>query len=131
VRILGGDVKTALLTITLLLASCSATPSPSSGIGELPESMTVWGEGARDMVWRHSRLGAPPPLSLSRVEVCRDYALVFYTDPSTGQLLWAGGMLSEPPEWADGGFVTSPNAPEIQARREEHPECRLLFDGPR
>ena len=124
-----------LMLLSVLLASCDAPQSPTRtpmapepSTAAVSEELITWAQGARDMVWRHLRPGPPPKLSAARMETCGDYAIVFF-ESTGGELLWAAGRLSEPPEGADGGFVSSADAEALAAdRREGQVGCRLVFD---
>lgn len=124
-----------LMLLSVLLASCDAAPSPTPtptapepSAVEVSVELITWAQGARDMVWRHLRPGPPPNLSAARIETCADYAIAFFHSTG-GELLWAAGRLSESPEGADGGFVSSAGAEALAAdRREGQAGCRVVFD---
>lgn len=120
----------ATAAVVLVLAACDTTMPPSPPAQQPPERVRAWAEGAKDMVWLHTRPGPPPALPLARLETCGDYAIAFFDDPGDEGSLWAAGSLSEPPEGADGGFVESTDAADLQTRREANGPCTVTQAAP-
>lgn len=134
-------MRAASFLLAILIGGCTAEVQPGPVVRDpLPAPVVAWAEGAKDMVWQHTARGAPPPLTLERVELCDDFAIVFFAAPPDGRatdtgdglpigqdLLWAAGLLSESPEGADGGWTSSPES-DAQSYRSEHGPCVIAFE---
>ena len=119
------------LAVAVLLSGCAALPSPppSQPPGdELSADFAGWASEVGDIVWRDARPGDPPGLPVVRFETCSDSALAFFLDPDAEGVLWVAGSPSEPPAAADGGFSPMLDTPEIQAYRNEHGPCDLIYE---
>lgn len=133
-------MRTVPATLILLAACSLELPSVIVSADELHPRVVEWANGAKDMVWSHTTHGAPPDLPLDRVELCDDFAIVFFDasqhrprvpDGEGGHvdddLLWAAGTLSEPPEGADGGWVSDPRDRTIQPYRDANVPCETVI----
>jgi len=131
-----------VLLTAIVLGACASDPVPTPTPAlpeEAPRDLIAWAEGAKHMVWQHTAQRAPPELELARVEMCEDFAIVFFAAPHDGRVdigddraidadfLWAAGLLSEAPEGADGGWTAEPER-DTEPYRAEHGPCVIAFD---